>query len=288
MSQKSYDGTPTLFLVPTPIGNLDDMTFRSINTLKQSEAIFAEDTRESKKLLDYYNIEKKLIPCHKFNEDRVYKKILDYLDNGKNVSLISDRGTPSISDPGFECTYQIIKEGYNVVCLPGATAFTPALVMSGINPNHFYFYGFLNSKKSIKKKELEKLKRVESTIIFYESPFRIIETMELIKQIMGNRNISVSREISKKYEEIYRGTIEDVIIDLGDPKGEFVIIIDGNKEKEDYSSIDIIDHINELINEGMSEKEAIKQVAKMHNIIKNEVYKKYIEVKNNEINSRTR
>ena len=278
MSQISYDDTPTLYLVPTPIGNLGDMTYRSIEVLKNSEVIFSEDTRETKKLLDYYGINKKLISHHKFNEDIAYKKVLSYLEEGKTVSIVSDRGTPSISDPGYESTYQIIKKGYNVVCLPGATACIPALAMSGLNPNKFLFYGFLNSKKSSKKKELEDLKDLKYSIILYESPFRVIETLELIKEVMGDRNISISREISKKHEEVYRGTVSEVLTEVN-PKGEFVIVIEENKEEKNYDQVDIISHIKELIRSGLTEKEAIKEVAKLHKLQKQEVYKKYMEVK---------
>ena len=278
MSQLSYDNTPTLYLVPTPIGNLGDMTYRSIEVLKNSEVIFSEDTRETKKLLDYYNIDKKLISHHKFNEDTAYKKVLSYLEEGKSVSIVSDRGTPSVSDPGFESTYQIIKRGYNVVCLPGATACIPALVMSGLNPNKFLFYGFLNSKKSTKKKELEDLKDLRYTIILYESPFRVIETLELIKEVMGDRNISISREISKKHEEVYRGTVSEVLEEVS-PKGEFVIVIEENKEEKNYDEVDIISHIKELVRSGLTEKEAIKEVSKLHKLPKQEVYMKYTEVK---------
>lgn len=279
MSQISYDGKPTLYLVPTPIGNLGDMTYRAVEVLKESEVIFSEDTRESKKLLDYYGIDKKLIANHKFNEDSAYLKILSYLDDGKNVSIITDRGTPSISDPGFVSVYQIIKRGYNVVCLPGATAFTPAIVNSGLNPNKFLFYGFLDSKKSSKKKELEDLKELKYTIIFYESPFRIRETLELIKEIMGDRNISISREISKKHEEVYRGTITEVLEELTDPKGEFVLVVEENKNEKNYNEIDIVSHIKELIKAGFLEKDAIKEVAKLHKLPKQEVYKKYAQSK---------
>ena len=279
MSQKSYDGKPTLYLVPTPIGNLGDMTYRGVETLKNSEVIFSEDTRESKKLLDYYDIKKKLIACHKFNEDDVYLKVLDYLKNGFDVSIITDRGTPSISDPGYVSVFKVIQNGYNVVCLPGATAFTPAIVNSGLNPNKFLFYGFLDSKKSAKKKEIEELKLVKSTIIFYESPYRVIETIKLIKEIMGNRKISVSREISKKHEEIYRGLIDDVLEELTEPRGEFVLVVEGNNDIENYDDIDILDHINLLIKKGIRDKDAIKEVSKLHNISKSEVYKMYLEVK---------
>ena len=253
---------------------MDDITIRSINILKEVDVIFSEDTRETLKLLNYLNISKKLISCHKFNEDKVYLKVIEYLDEGQNVGLVTDRGTPIISDPGYVVAYNVIEKGYNVIGLPGPTAFVPALITSGINPNRFLFYGFLDSKKSQKKKELEQLKDNKYTIIFYESPFRVIETIDLINEILGERKISISREISKKYEEIYRGTPEEVLKELNEPKGEFVIIVEGNTKEESYDNIDLLEHVNLIINEGKSEKEAIKEVAKLHNLSKNEVYMK--------------
>ena len=279
MSQKSYDGKPTLYLVPTPIGNLGDMTFRSIEILKSVEVVFSEDTRETKKLLDYYEINKKLISCHKYNEDLVSDKVIDYLKDGKDVALVTDRGTPLISDPGYVSAFKVIKEGYNVVCLPGATAFTPALAMSGLNPNRFLFYGFLSSKKTEKKKELDDLKYLKYTIILYESPYRVVETLLLIKEIMGDRKVGISREISKKYEEVFRGNISSVLEELTDPKGEFVIILEENKDNESYDNISVIDHIKLLIKNGMNEKDAIKEVSKLHNLKKNDVYMEYINSK---------
>ena len=279
MSQKSYDGTPTLYLVPTPIGNMGDITFRSIEVLKNVEVVFSEDTRETKKLLDHYEINKKLISCHKFNEDSVSDKVIEYLKDGCDVAIVTDRGTPLISDPGYVSSFKVIKEGYNVVCLPGATAFTPALAMSGLNPNKFLFYGFLSSKKTEKKKELDELKYLNYTIILYESPYRVEETLLMIKEIIGNRNISISREISKKHEEVFRGSIDEILDEIKEPKGEFVIVIEENKEKETYDNVDIIDHINMLISTGKLEKDAIKEVAKLHNLKKNEVYMKYINSK---------
>lgn len=275
MSQKSYNNSPSLYLIPTPIGNMEDITIRALNILKEVNVIFSEDTRETLKLLKYFDINKKLIACHKFNEDKVYEKVLDYLRDNKNVGLVTDRGTPIISDPGYVVSYNVIKEGYNVIGLPGPTAFVPALITSGLNPNQFLFYGFLDSKKSAKKKQLENLKSSKYTMIFYESPFRVIETLLIIKEIMGDRNISVSREISKKYEEVYRGTISEVLEELTDPKGEFVIIVDGNKNEENYEDIDLVSHVKLLIENGLEEKEAIKKVAKLHNVEKNKVYIEY-------------
>ena len=272
MSQKSYDNKPTLYLIPTPIGNMEDITIRSINKLKEVDVVFSEDTRETLKLLNYLGISKKLISCHKFNEDKAYLKVIEYLNNGLNVGLVTDRGTPIISDPGYVSAYNVIKEGYNVVGLPGPTAFVPALITSAINPNKFLFFGFLDSKKSQKRKQLQELKNLKYTIIFYESPFRIKETIELINDIMGERKISISREISKKYEEIYRGTPKSVLQELPDPKGEFVIVVEGNNSEENYDDIDVISHVKMLIEDGISEKEAIKTVAKLHKLSKNDVY----------------
>lgn len=275
MSQKSYNNTPSLYLIPTPIGNMEDITIRSINLLKSCDIIFSEDTRETLKLLKYYDINKKLISYHKFNEDVVKDKIIVELSNGKNVALVSDRGTPSISDPGYVAAYNAIKMGYNVIALPGATAFVPALVMSGLNPNKFTFYGFLDNKKSQKSKELKSLVDNKYTMIFYESPYRIKETLKMIKDILGDRKICVAREISKKYEEVYRGTPDDVLKEIEDPKGEFVIIVEGNQKQDNYDDIDIMEHIKELIDNGLSEKDAIKKVAKLHSLEKNVVYMKY-------------
>ena len=209
MSQKSYDNTPTLYLIPTPIGNMEDITIRAINTLKMVDVVFCEDTRVTGQLLKYLEISKKLISSHQFNESNNKQKLIEYLSNGSNVGLVSDRGTPIISDPGYELAKCAMEEGYNVVSLPGATALIPALTSSGISPMPFYYYGFLNSKDSARRKELEILKNIEATLIIYEAPHRINKTLKDLGNILGNnRKISISREITKKYEEIYRGTIE--------------------------------------------------------------------------------
>ena len=196
MSQKSYDNSPTLYLIPTPIGNLEDITLRAINTLNKVEVIFSEDTRITKQLLNHLNINKKLIASHKFNESTNDDKLLYYLDKGYDVGLVTDRGTPIISDPGYELVQVAIKNNYNVVSLPGPTAFVPALTSSGLSSQPFLFYGFLNSKKSKREKELEKLKNYQFTIIFYEAPHRISEMLLSLNKVLGNRNISISREIS--------------------------------------------------------------------------------------------
>lgn len=280
MSQRSYSNNiATLFIIPTPVGNMEDITLRALNTLKEVDVIFCEDTRVTKQLLNYFDIEKKLISCHKFTENIKLDKVIEYLKDNKKVGLVSDRGTPIISDPGYEISKGVIEAGYNVVSLPGATAFVPALTMSGLTPQPFLFYGFLNSKSSKRKEELTNIKDLDSTIIFYEAPHRLIDTLKDMHNIFGNRKISISREISKKFEEIYRGNILDVIEEVSEPKGEFVIVIDGNHDEENYNDLSINDHVNIYIREGYSVMDAIKKVAKDRNVAKNEIYTIYHNLK---------
>lgn len=273
MIQKSYDNTPTLFLVPTPIGNLDDITYRALEVLKNVEVIFSEDTRVTLNLLNHFDIKKPLIAAHKFNEEKVVEKMISYLKLENNIALVSDRGTPLISDPGNVCVKKIVEEGYNVVSLPGATALIPALTVSALNTDRFLFYGFLNNKSSKRKKELEQLEKEKYTLIFYEAPHRILETLNDILFVFGNRMISISREISKKFEEIYRGNIKEILEQIEVIKGEFVIVVEGNTKEENYEEISIINHFNMYIKEGLTEKEAIKKVAKDRNVRKDDIYK---------------
>lgn len=273
MSQKSYDGKPTLYIVPTPIGNLDDMTFRSIEILKNVDVIFSEDTRVTLNLLNHFDIKKHLIASHKFNEDVSSKKVLEYLKDNKNVAIVTDRGTPIVSDPGNLCVKKAISNNFNVVSLPGATALIPALTSSGLDASRFIFYGFLNSKSSKRIKELEELKSNRMTIIFYEAPHRIMDMLNDLLTIFGDRTISISREISKKYEEIYRGTISEVLKELIEPKGEFVIVVEGNKSSSNYDMLSVKEHVDMYIEDGFSEKDAIKLVAKERKVPRNDIYK---------------
>lgn len=276
MWQISYDDSPTLYLVPTPIGNLDDMTYRSINILNTVEVIFSEDTRVTLQLLNHFDIKKKLIALHDHNEDSEKEKVLEYLKNGKSVAIVTDRGTPIISDPGYKTVKYVTDNGYNVVGLPGANAFVPALITSGIEPSPFMFYGFLNSKDSKRKAELESLKFCKYTIIFYEAPHRIKKTMEEILEIFGDRQVSLSREISKKFESIYRGNISDLLSTLNNIKGEFVIVVSPYKEdNSNNNELSIIDNVKLYIENGMEVMDAIKRVAKERNIPKNEIYREY-------------
>ena len=273
MIQKSYDGTPTLYLVPTPIGNIEDITLRAINILKSVEVILSEDTRVTAELLKKIEIKKKLISNYEYNEVKNKELVLNYLKEGKNIALVSDRGTPIISDPGYLITDYIISQGYNVVALPGPTALIPALITSGLTPMPFTFYGFLNNKETKRKKELEMLKNVKSTLIFYEAPHRLLDTLGNILEIFGNRKISISREITKKYEEIYRGYIKDVISEIDNIKGEFVIVVEGAKEDIDYSKTDIDTHLKFYLDQNYDLKEAMKLVAKDRKVSKSEIYK---------------
>ena len=278
MSQKSFkDGTNALYLVPTPIGNLSDMTTRAIETLKLSDIVVCEDTRVTGQLLSHYDMKKKLICSNEQTEDNVKEKVEQYIKEGLNVSIVTDRGTPIISDPGYRIVAYIVQKGYNVIGLPGPTAFVPALIASGIDPQPFMFYGFLNSKESKRRKEVELLKDFKHTMIFYESPHRILSTLYILLEVFGNRKIAVSREISKIYEEIYRGSISEVISELEQEniKGEFVIVIEGNKDEADYSNLTIDEHIKLYLDDEMSEKEAIKMVANDRNVKKSEIYKYY-------------
>ena len=275
MIQKSFDGKATLYLIATPIGNMDDITYRAVEILKKVRVIFSEDTRITNQLLKKFNIKNKLISSHQYNEKENVEKLLNYLNNNEDVGLVTDRGTPIISDPGYYLAQAAIENNYNVVSIPGATAFVSALITSNISPLPFIFYGFLNSKSSKRKKELDNLKKFNTTLIFYEAPHRIGDTINDMLEILGNRKCSISREITKKFEEIYRGNLEDASKQFNQAKGEFVIVVEGNKDVNNFSNLTIVEHVNLYIKEGYEVKEAIKKVSKERQINKNEVYSEY-------------
>lgn len=276
MWQNSYDGKPTLYLVPTPIGNLEDMTFRSVEVLKNVDVIFSEDTRVTLVLLNHFDIKKKLISLHDHNEDMVKDKVLSYLKDNKNVAIVTDRGTPIVSDPGYKTVKYVSDNGYNVVGLPGACAFVPAFIVSGLPSEHFLFYGFLNSKDSKMREELNNLKNFENTIIFYEAPHRLIKCLQAILDFFGDRYVSISKEISKLHESVFRGNISDAIKSFDVVKGEYVIVVDGFKRNsDDYSNLSVVEHVNMYVKSGLYVMDAIKMVAKERNIPKSEIYKEY-------------
>lgn len=278
--QKSFENKkPTLFVVATPIGNLNEMTYRAIQVLKDVDYIAAEDTRNTVKLLNHFDISTKLVSHHEHNLMTAIPKIVHDLKNGLNIALVSDAGYPAISDPGYELVKEVIKEGMNVVPISGANACLDALVVSGIAPQPFLFYGFLDRNDKNKKKELEKLKKYQETIVFYEAPHRIKKTLKLMYDILGNRSIALCRELTKKHEEINRGTIEEILSVIDDMKGEMVIVVEGSHEEfQDQPLVfeqSIVEHVEEYIEKGMSTKDAIKEVAKERKLSKNIVYNEY-------------
>jgi 16S rRNA (cytidine1402-2'-O)-methyltransferase len=273
-----------LYLIPTPIGNLEDITYRSLRMLKEVDYIAAEDTRNTKKLCNYFEITTPLISYHEHNKEQSGRKIIDLLKDGKNIGLVSDAGMPSISDPGYEIVVEALEEKLYVVPLPGANAALTALIASGLVSQPFYFYGFLDRQKKEKKKELERLKKFTDTFILYESPHRLKETLSVMHEILGNRSIVVSRELTKKFEEFTRGSISEVLVLYEEQgiKGECCIIIEGSSEEVQddteswWQNLSILEHVQQVIEtEGYSSKEAIKQVSKERNLPKREVYQAY-------------
>ncbi len=276
--QKSFENNKsTLFLVATPIGNLSEMTFRAVEILKEVDYIAAEDTRNTIKLLNHFDISTKLISHHEHNIISSIPKIISLLNENHNIALVSDAGYPAISDPGYELVKEVIEQGYNVVPISGANACLNALVVSGICPQPFLFYGFLDHLDKKKKKELEELKSYKETIVFYESPHRIKKTLQLMLKILGDRHIALAREITKKHEEINRGTIQEILEVVDDMKGEMVIVVEGNHHQEETTIFEqsIQEHVDEYIEKGMSTKDAIKEVAKQRGVSKNTIYQEY-------------
>ncbi|MBQ3307820.1 MAG: 16S rRNA (cytidine(1402)-2'-O)-methyltransferase [Bacilli bacterium] len=274
MIQKSYDDSASLYLIPTPIGNMDDITVRSLNVLKTVDEILCEDTRDSSVLLNHFGIKKKLISCHEYNENKIVDYVINKLKEGYNLGLITDQGTPIISDPGYVLAIEVIRAGFNVISLPGATAFTPAITSSGIRPYPFLFYGFLNAKKSKQLTELRGLEKFQYTLVFYESVHRLKDTLENMLEVFGNREICVCREISKIHEEYIRGSFSEIIPLADSLKGEFVLVVEGNRNTIDYSNLDVIDHVKLYLND-MSEMEAIKKVASERGVAKSVIYQEY-------------
>lgn len=223
-----------LTVVPTPVGNLEDMTFRAIRVLKEADLVLAEDTRTTGILFKRFEIQNKMQSHHKFNEHKTVEQLAARIKAGENIALVSDAGTPAISDPGFLLVRECIRQGVEVECLPGATAFVPALVASGLPNEKFCFEGFLPQKKGRQTRLIE-LSAESRTMIFYESPFRLVKTLTQFAEVFGaDRQVSVSREISKLHEETVRGTLEEVILHFtqNEPKGEIVIVLAGLKQNK--------------------------------------------------------
>lgn len=278
MIQKSYENSEygKLYLIPTPIGNLDDITLRAIKTLEMVDIVYAEDTRETLNLLKYLKINKKVESCHKYTEMKHKDKIVQILKLGKNIGYVTDRGTPLISDPGNVIVGESIKQNITVIALPGPNALLPAINMSGLSNERFLFYGFLKSKQSLAKKELIDLKDIKQTIIFYESPHRITDTLSQILDVFGNRNIAIVREISKIHEEVIRDNIENILKISDTLKGEMVIIVEGNT-KEETLEVNYTEEIDKLLTQGYSKRDAIREIADKYNVSKNKLYNEFKE-----------
>lgn len=278
-----YEKGPCLYLVATPIGNLEDITMRAIRILKEADYIAAEDTRNTKKLCNYFEIDTPLISYHDHNQEVGGEKLLQLLRDGKTIALVSDAGLPAISDPGADIAMKAIQEDFAVVPLPGANAAITALIASGLPTQPFYFHGFLSRYKKERREGLEALRNKQETILFYEAPHRLKEMLKDVQLVLGNRQIVLARELTKKFEEFIRGTVEEALewANTNEVRGEFVIMIEGTQEEiveeaATWEALSIKEHVQQLIDEqAMSSKEAIKEVSKLRKLSKREVYQEY-------------
>lgn len=273
-----------LYICPTPIGNLEDITYRTLRVLNEVDLIAAEDTRHSMKLLNHFEISKPLTSYFEHNKDTKGIYLINKLLEGENIALISDAGMPGISDPGEDLIRLAIENNIEVDVLPGASAFVIALVGSGLNTYKFAFEGFLDRDKKLRRSRLEEVREEERTMIFYESPHRLKDTLKDMLKILGNRKISVNRELTKKYQEVIREDIETVIniFNEKEAKGEFVLIVDGFKGEKtlvnDYSNLNEREYVEALLEDGMSKKDAIKVVCKERKLKKDFVYKQVLDL----------
>lgn len=273
-----------LYICPTPIGNLEDMTYRTVRILNEVDLIAAEDTRHSIKLLNHFEISKPLTSYHEHNKDSKGSYLINKLLDGENIALISDAGMPGISDPGEDIIKQAIDNNIEIEVLPGATASITALVGSGLETAKFAFEGFLDRDKRVRRNQLEELKEERRTIIFYESPHRLKDTLKDMLKVLGNRKIAVNREITKKYQEIIREDIETVIniFNEKEVKGEFVLIVEGFKGEKtvqnSYDDLNEREYVVALMENGMDKKDAIKVVCKDRKLKKDVVYKQVLDL----------
>lgn len=271
-----------LYLVATPIGNLEDITLRAIRILKEVDIVVAEDTRQTLKLLNHLEITKPLISYHRHNEDIKVDGLIEKLKNGQKIALVSDAGTPVISDPGEIIVKEAIKNNIEIIPIPGACALINGLIASGLDSKEFCFLGFLSLNKKIRKEKLEEIKDENRTIILYEAPHKILNTLEDLQNVLGNRQVVVAREITKIHEEFIRGTVTEILEKYKEPRGEHIIIIQGNNttkkemQNELLNSMSIEQHYKYYEKQGFSKNEIIKKIAKDRNVNKNDIYKMFI------------
>lgn len=277
-TQNFNSNKPLLYLVATPIGNLSELSPRAIETLKNVDLIACEDTRVTGKLLKFFNISKPLVSLREHNEVSEAEKIINRILNGEKVAYASDAGYPCISDPGTKLVQLALNNGINVTTISGPNAGLNALVASGLDTTHFYFYGFLSARESAAKNELQEMVRRKETIILYEAPRRIAKTLNLLLDILGDRHICLARELTKQHEEFIRGRISELVeIDPTTLKGEMVLIVEGRTDelKPDLNDEDIYQMVKNFVGMGMSTKDAIKRVSEITRVNKNQVYKIY-------------
>lgn len=289
-SQKSFATSESgkLYLVPTPIGNLDDMTFRAVKLLHEVDLIAAEDTRNTQKLLNHFEVKTKQISFHEHNTESRIPELISKLQAGLNIAQVSDAGMPSISDPGHELVNRCIENEIDVISIPGPSAGLTSLIASGVAPQPFLFYGFLNRKPKEQVAELEELINEKPTLIFYEAPHRLKKTITNLQKVFGNRQVTLGRELTKKYEEYIRGTLDEVLqwVQTSQIRGEFVIIVAGNptgsNPKDDKNQalmkLPVVEQVDELIREGLKTNSAIKQVAKLNDLVRQDVYNQYHDI----------
>lgn len=269
-----------LYIVATPIGNLEDITLRALNILKNIDLIAAEDTRQTLKLLNHYEISKPLISYHRHNEDVKSEILIEKLNEGQDIALVSDAGTPGICDPGEVVIKKAIEEGITVVPIPGACAMINALIASGISTSEFIFLGFLPLNKKNRKQKLEEIKNSNKTIILYEAPHKMKNTLEDLKDIIGDRRITLARELTKIHEEFIRDNINNILDKIDSLKGEMILIIEGKNIEynlqNELNELTLEEHYEYYKKQGFDKKEIIKKIAKDRNVNKNEIYMKFI------------
>ena len=273
-----------LYIVATPIGNLEDITLRAIKVLQEVDIIAAEDTRHSLKLLNHLKISKPLISYHRHNEEIKTDLLISKLKEGKNIALVSDAGTPVISDPGEEIVKEAIVNQIEVIPIPGACAAINALVASGLTAKEFCFFGFLPINKKLRKEKLEQIRNENKTTILYEAPHKLENTLKELELILSDRKVVLAKELTKIHEFFYRGNIKDIRNQIGEPKGEFIILIEGNPTKEEESKkelneLTIEEHYEFYEKQGYTKKEIIKKIAKDRNVSKNEIYMQFLKKK---------
>lgn len=279
--QKSFQNSQkaALYLVPTPIGNVQELSERALETLNQVDIIACEDTRNSGQLLKRLGISKPLISHHEFNTTSSIPGILKLLNEGKKVAIISDAGYPLISDPGAGLVQALIEEDYPVIALSGPNAALNALVASGLSTQHFLYYGFLDAKSSKRKKQLEDLKTFPYTLIFYEAPHRVEECLDDILEIFGNRKMALARELTKLHEEYLRGTVQEILEICGELKGEMVLVVEGASQIQTHSLDDVVQKAIELVQAGVKPKKAAELAIEGTSFSKNAIYQEMLKRK---------